>query len=151
MIEIYKNKLGFLCTTRNDLEIMVEVRPCFPWSRKNDFFSLRDEKGVELALLSSVEKLPDKMRQIIEEHLIQLGFTLNILKIDKIVEDIELRHYLVHTPSGGRTFQTALDDWPKKMDNGNFLITDLHGDLYQIEDFEGLDKETKKILSPYVT
>ncbi|MBI2519193.1 MAG: DUF1854 domain-containing protein [Bdellovibrio sp.] len=150
MIEIYKNHLGLLCTRVNDSEVRVEVRPCFPWSRKNNFFSIRNEKGVELALLSSMETLSAEMRKIIQEHLIQLGFTLSILQILKIVEDIELRHYEVRTPSGVRTFQTALDDWPKKMEQGNFLITDLHGDLYQIEDFESLDKESKKILSPYV-
>ncbi|HAZ13637.1 MAG: hypothetical protein A2X86_16145 [Bdellovibrionales bacterium GWA2_49_15] len=150
MIEIYKNELGLLCTRKQNAEIILEVRPCFPWSRKHGFYSLRDEKGVELALLSSVETLPQAMREIMVERLEQLGFTLKILQVLKIVEDIELRHFEVRTPCGVRIFQTMLDDWPKKMGQGHFLITDLHGDLYQIADFEEMDKESKRILEPYV-
>ena len=135
-------------TVQNEKKEWVPVNPCpcFPWSEKGQFISLRDDEGNELALIEDVATLRPEDQTRIHEALDAGQFTFEITRIDEIERDFELRVWKVDTNRGKRKLQTMLDDFPQIMDDGKVLITDLAGDLYEIRDRSKLDKASQKKL-----
>jgi hypothetical protein len=56
----------------------------------------------------------------------------------------------VETAQGPRTFQTALDGWPRELDAGGLVVEDVYGDLYRVSDPERLDAKSKRLLWAFV-
>ncbi|MCF8059197.1 MAG: DUF1854 domain-containing protein [Bacteriovoracaceae bacterium] len=150
-IKIWRNSHGLLSMNYGDREVEIHLKQCFPWSRPGEFLSLRDIDDNEVCLLHSLDDLDESTRKLIEEELSFSQFILNIHKVVKIEEDVELRRYLVQTKQGVRVFQTKLEDWPEVLENGTILIEDLAGDLFRIDDWRELDLESQKELSAYVS
>jgi hypothetical protein len=76
----------------------------------------------------------------------EAGFVFLIRKVYSVEEDFELRCFKVETPQGPRTFQTALDAWPRETPDGGLLIQDVAGDVFRIEDPETLDPKSRELL-----
>ena len=64
--------------------------------------------------------------------------------IDGLEEDFEIRRFKVLTRQGPRSFQTALDAWPREAPSGGLLLEDVAGDLYRIPPPEELDALIKE-------
>ncbi|MBT4792280.1 MAG: DUF1854 domain-containing protein [Halobacteriovoraceae bacterium] len=124
----------------------VEVKPCFPLTDVAHFFSVRNDDGAELLLIESLSDLEKEDQPIIQRYLNFKTFCFEIIGLYQVEEDFGVRHFEVKTKQGDRNFQTKLDDWPKKMPNGSFLITDLNGDEYFISSLEF----GSKLLASYV-
>jgi hypothetical protein len=56
----------------------------------------------------------------------------------------------VRTSQGDRSFQTRLDDWPRRLPDGGLLIRDITGDLYRIADVACLDGKSRALLWAFV-
>ena len=150
-IKIWRNKNGLLSMNYGEREVSIHLKQCFPWSRPGEFLSLRDKDDNEVCLINYLDDLDEEAQELIKEELHFSQFVLNIEKIVKIEEDVELRRYLVKTKQGMRVFQTKLEDWPEVLDSGVILIEDLAGDLFRVDDWRQLDFESQKELSPYVS
>ncbi|MGE9296404.1 MAG: DUF1854 domain-containing protein [Puniceicoccales bacterium] len=126
----------------------VLVRPvkCFPLSEPGRFLSLRDDKNEEFAFINDVSTLDETSAAALNEALTAGGFTFAVTGIDEIKEDFELRVFKVRTAAGERQFQTALDAWPRSVEDGSFLMEDVFGDLYRFPPSEELDPESAKRL-----
>ena len=114
----------------------VELKACFPTSHPDKYFSIRDEKGQELALLESLNSLDDQNKQIVERYLKFKSFVFEIKGVYEIEEDYGLRHFEVKTNKGDRVFQTALDEWPYHAEDGTIIFDDLHGEQYHVRNLE---------------
>lgn len=127
------------------------VRPirCFPWSGPTAFISLRDDKDREVALVADPADLDPGSRALLEEELAQAGFLLRITRILAVDEELEIRIWRVDTRQGPRTFQTARDEWPRPLPDGNLLLRDVAGDLYLVPRSADLDPTTRRILWPF--
>ena len=145
-----ENKGGLLFLTKENKTHEVQVCQCFPWSCPNEFLSLKDKEGKELHLVESLNDLSKSSRVNLEEYLGMLNFTFKISEILEIEEEVELRSFKVITQQGSRCFQTKLEDWPLKMNDGSVLIKDLSGDLFKIENPDHLDKKSKTLLNVYI-
>jgi hypothetical protein len=128
----------------------VHVRRCFPWSEPGLFVSLGDDEGDEFVLIEDPRSLDASSRQVLEEALAEAGFLFDVTGVTEIEEEVELRHWRVHTSQGNRSFQTRLDDWPRKLPDGRLLIRDIVGDLYRIGDMETLDAKSRSLLWAFV-
>ncbi|MEM7673227.1 MAG: DUF1854 domain-containing protein [Verrucomicrobiota bacterium] len=130
--------------------VPVNPCPCFPWSNKGTFISLRNDEGVELALVEDLFRLlPDDQEKI--RNALDAGeFTFEITQIFEIQRDFELRVWKVDTNRGRRQLQTMLDDFPQILENGRIVITDLAGDIYEIRDRAALDKASLKMLWAFI-
>ncbi|MGB0371164.1 MAG: DUF1854 domain-containing protein [Opitutales bacterium] len=139
-------------TVQNESGEWVPVNPCpcFPWSEKGAYISLRDDKGKEHALIEDVSTLSPDDQLKIQEALGAGQFTFQITQIHEIERDFELRVWKVDTNRGPRKLQTMLDEFPQILDNGNILITDLAGDIYEIKDRSALDKTSQKKLWAFI-
>ena len=128
----------------------VVVRPCFPWSDARRFISLRDDAHHELALVRDPAELDAESRAALEQALAEAGFLLEVTRVLSVEEEVEIRHWSVETRQGHRTFQTRLDDWPRSLPGGGFLIRDVAGDLYHLGAPETLDQQSRELLWAFV-
>jgi Domain of unknown function (DUF1854) len=68
----------------------------------------------------------------------------------EVEEEVEIRHWRVETRQGFRTFQTRLDDWPRALPGGGFLIRDVAGDLYHLAAPKAMDQRSRELLWAFV-
>jgi hypothetical protein len=118
---------------------------CFPWSEPQRFISLRDDKNNELMLVNDLAQLDPASRKALELALLESGFVLEIIRIDSIEEEYEIRNWKVVTKQGARTFQTERDAWPRAVPGGGLLVRDVAGDLFHVQP-ESLDAASRKLI-----
>ncbi len=135
--------------TSGDWKYVNPVR-CFPWSESGRFISLRDDDNLELHLIEDVQELGADARFALLRALEVSGFFLEIVTVESIEEDFEIRVWKVHTRRGPRSFQTELDAWPHPSPGGGHLISDVAGDVFLIPPLESLDRTSRRHLWPYV-
>jgi hypothetical protein len=145
-LKIELGKDGQLYVYKNDIPIPIKVSCCFPWTQPNKYISLRDKDDVEIALIDSLDDLDKESRLLIEQALAEVGFVLEVERIEFMEEDFEIRNWKVVTKHGERTFQTKLDDWPRPVPGGGLLIRDVSSDLFYIPNPKSLDEKSRKIL-----
>jgi hypothetical protein len=112
--------------------------------------SLRDADEDEVALVRELGDLEPGSRKVLEDALVEAGFVLEVESLESIEEEIEIRVFRVRTRQGVRTFQTHRDEWPRGTPGGGLLIRDVVGDLYWVRDPATLDRQSSKLLWPFV-
>jgi hypothetical protein len=121
----------------------VVVRRCFPWTAPARFVSLRDAEEEEVALVRDLAELDPDSRAALEASLVEAGFVLEIVGVDDVDDEIEIRTFRVRTLQGPRRFQTLRDEWPRPLPGGGILLRDVAGDLYLVRDLEALDPASR--------
>jgi len=150
-IHIRQNAHGGLYLTINK-EQPVDVIPsrCFPWSKNNQYISLRNIQGEEVTLINNLRLLDSESRTAVESALSESAFVMEIEKITHIETEFEIRNWRVITRQGAYTFQTKLDEWPQKMNSYGLLIRDVAGNLFQIDNIASLDHASKQQIWPFI-
>jgi len=141
---------GSLWAMRGDEERAVSVRRCFPWTEPARHLSLRDTDEEEFALVRDPADLDQRSRAALERALAVAGFVFEVTQVLEIEEEVEIRRWRVETQQGPRTFQTRLDEWPRQLPQGGFLIRDVAGDLYHLPQPAGLDRGSRALLWAFV-
>jgi hypothetical protein len=131
-------------------DVAVRVAPCFPGSRTHQYVSLRTAEDKEIALVHDLSQLAEDTRRLVEETLAEVGFVLEIARVEAIRTEFEIRNWEVVTRQGPCTFQTKLDEWPHPLPSGGFLLRDVAGNLFVIPDPATLDQRSRKLLWPFV-
>ena len=126
------------------------VRRCFPWSEPARYISLRDEHHREVALVRDPLELAEPSRSALLDAMAEAGFLFEVVRVFEIEEEVEIRQWQVETRQGPRVFQTRLDDWPRALPGGGFLIRDVAGDLYRLPSPETMDKRSRELLWAFV-
>ena len=119
---------------------------CFPLSAGGQFVSLRNKEDEEIAFLEDLTKLSPEDRALVEEAIRMHGFLFRITAVKAVNRQHEVRVWEVETKQGHRAFQTRMDQWPRSLDTGGYLIQDICEDLYYIEDPKDLDEASRKLL-----
>jgi len=145
-LTIARNDSGQVVANNGAVKTPVRVCRCFPWSQPDQFISLRDEKENEVALIRDLNELDENSRRTLESALAEAGFMLEIERIESAEEIYEVRHWKVQTRQGARTFQTKLDEWPREVPGGGYLLRDIAGDLFHIPSPETMDEKSQAIL-----
>ncbi len=141
---------GRLWAVRGATATPVHVRPCFPWSEPSKYLSLRDDEDDEIVLVRDPSELDAASRQALEGALVETGFLFRLTHVLEIEEEVELRRWHVRTEQGDRTFQTRLDEWPRRLPDDGLLIRDVNGDLYHLAEPGTLDAHSRSVLWAFV-
>ncbi|HEU5219338.1 MAG TPA: DUF1854 domain-containing protein [Gemmatimonadales bacterium] len=128
----------------------VVVRRCFPWSEPGKYISLRDENEEEVALVKDPADLTSESQLALGLAMAEAGFVFEVTRVIEVEEEVEIRHWKVDTRQGLRSFQTRLDDWPRALPGGGFLIRDVAGDLYRLPQADRMDKVSQELLWAFV-
>jgi hypothetical protein len=131
-------------------ETHVSAKACFPWSDPERYISIRDEEGDEVVLLRDLGELDDASRGAVRRSLAEASFVMEIVAVESVEDEFEVRHWKVTTDAGARSFQTKLDEWPREMPDGALLIHDIAGDLYRVADVDALDPASRTLFKPFV-
>jgi hypothetical protein len=146
MPQLNCNEAGQLLLQGNGGTVPVRPVVCFPWSEPDSYISLRNEAGLEVGFVHSTAELDHSSRQALETTLRQTRFVFEVIAINNIEDEFELRTWLVETRQGPRSFQTKLDEWPRALENGAVIIRDVAGDFYQISDPMAMDPASRKLV-----
>lgn len=137
---------GKLWLVKGSEAVPVEVVRCFPWTRPEQWLSLRDSGGVERAFIGNQWELDNESRAALNAGLSRSSFVLEVTRVLRVEEDFELRSFQVETEQGPRRFQTSLDAWPRELAGGGLVLEDVHGDLYRLSAPHALDAQSRKWL-----
>jgi Domain of unknown function (DUF1854) len=124
----------------------VRVRRCFPWSAPARFVSLRDVDEEEVALVRDLDELDPDSRDALAVSLAEAGFVLEVVGVESVEDEIEIRTFHVRTRQGPRRFQTLRDEWPRPTPDGGILLRDVAGDLYLVPEPAALDARSRERL-----
>ncbi|WFB37096.1 DUF1854 domain-containing protein [Kiritimatiellota bacterium B12222] len=128
----------------------IQIAPCFPWKDPLHYLSFRNDKNEELYFLKSLEELSPESQKILQAEMTQHTGIFVIESIQILRKEIELRCWEVTTTQGKRSFQTELDEWPRQLPDGSFLIEDLFGDLYAVNSLKNLDPTSQRLFWPLI-
>jgi hypothetical protein len=101
---------------------------------------------MEVGFVHCAAELDHSSRTALEMTLRQTRFVFEVISIEKVEDEFELRTWSVETRQGPRSFQTKLDEWPRILESGTVIIRDLSGDFYQISDPKSLDPASQKLI-----
>ena len=93
-LRLNKGVDGQLWASRGDESAAVWPVRCFPWSEGARFVSLRDREEEEFALVNEPDELDDHSREALEGALAEAGFLLEITKIIRCDEEVEIWNWL---------------------------------------------------------
>jgi hypothetical protein len=96
-----------------------------------------------VALVRDLEELEPDSRRALEASLAEAGFVLEIVGVERVEDEIEIRTFHVRTRQGPRRFQTLRDEWPRPLPGGGILLRDVAGDLYLVRDPKALDAASR--------
>jgi len=146
-----KNQHGQLqALSENNPPLSVKPKRCFPWGELERYISIRDMQNNELVLVRHLNDLDDESRQAVDDALNETAFVFEIQRIVDIQTEFEIRSWQVITDQGEYCFQTKLDEWPMKLEQGQFIIKDVAGNLYSVSNMNNLDERSRRFLWAYL-
>jgi hypothetical protein len=128
----------------------VRIRRAFPWSKPEQWISVRSGEGKELILVEDLAGLDPATRQIISDYLAQ---TVLIPKIERI-ESIDVRfgyqQWSVQTDRGQAGFRVQEREDIRFLPDGRYSIRDADGNVYELRRLTELDEHSRTQLGPLI-
>jgi hypothetical protein len=127
----------------------VEVARCFPWSVPDQYISLRDEEGAEIAMIKEMDQLDEASQRVIQEELDKKVFNPKILEILDYAYQFGVASVTARTDRGEVKFQIRSRDDVRLLSPTRALFRDADGNIYELEDVNALDPASRKYLAHY--
>jgi len=128
----------------------VEAVRAFPISGPEDYWSICDAEGRELACIADVASLPPELRRTLEEDLAQREFMPVVRRVRRVFADTDPSEWHVETDRGPTTFfMEDSDNDVRRLGPHRVILNDTHGIRYLIPDVRRLDAASRRILERY--
>lgn len=140
----YENNLVTL--TRADGEVFepLEPRRLFPVSRLDEYITLLDGEGVEVAVIRSLRDLSDSSLEAIKYSLDDYYLVPKIIRILSVTEKYGTLHWSVETDRGFKEFDVRNRNHDVKVySDGKVRVRDSDDNRYVIDDYRKLDKHSR--------
>lgn len=144
VIAKYENNLVTL--TRADGEVFepLEPRRLFPVSRLDEYITLLDGEGVEVAVIRSLRDLSDSSLEAIKYSLDDYYLVPKIIRILSVTEKYGTLHWSVETDRGFKEFDVRNRNHDVKVySDGKVRVRDSDDNRYVIDDYRKLDKHSR--------
>lgn len=125
------------------------VARCFPWSLPDAYISVRDSKGREVAMLTSLDELETDSRSVVEDELREKIFNPKILRITDLRDEFGVVTIKAETDRGEVSFQVRGRDDVRVLAGGRALLKDVDGNTYELPDVNKLDHTSRKHFLQY--
>jgi hypothetical protein len=126
-----------------------QILRCFPWSVPDQYISLRDADGKEVALVKELDDLDPESRKVVQEELEKKVFNPKILEILDYAHEFGVSSVTARTDRGEVKFQIRSRDDVRLLSPTRALFRDADGNVYELEDLTQLDPVSRKHLSHY--
>ncbi|MCQ2449072.1 MAG: DUF1854 domain-containing protein [Clostridia bacterium] len=119
------------------------ARRLFPISKHNEYVTLLDENGKEVAVIRSLEKLSRESRAAVSQVLQQSYFIPKIEAITDIRDKYGIFHITAKTDHGNCSFKVnaRTRSWTVLPDR-RVILRDTNDNRYEIPDHEQLDRKS---------
>lgn len=146
-ISVFENNLVNLVLKNGSSYESLEPRRLFPVSRLEEYITLLDSEGVEVAIIRSLSDLNKESREVIEYSLNDYYLVPHITKIVSITEKYGTLHWSVETDRGPKEFDIRNRNHDvKAYSDGRVRVRDSDDNRYVIEDYRRLDNHSKNQL-----
>ena len=145
---------GFLnMEYQGELYKRIAVYRAFPLKYPNLYISLRQatEKAEEIAIIQDLEEFSAEEQELINAQLRMRYFTPKISKINKIKEEFGYSYWDVKTDTALVKFVVRMGDSSiNRLSAGRYIINDIDGNRFEIEDSSKLSMNEQKQLDLYI-
>jgi len=145
LIEDEQQKLTLRRPGEDD-SIDVRIRRAFPWSRPDQFVSIRSSEGKELVLIDDMQQVAPGTRAKIESWLSAHSFVPRITRIDDVDVRFGYQQWKVQTDRGPAEFRVQEREDIRFLHDGRFSIKDADGNVYELTRLDQLDQHSRKSL-----
>ena len=146
-----RNALGHL-SLENEDGVFADVIPvrAFPISDPEQSIAIVDREGHELVWLDSLSQVSVENRVLINEELAAREFMPVLTKINDVSTFATPSTWSVETSRGATQFILRGEDDIRRINKTMFLVSDNHGVQYLIQDIQGLDKHSRRLLDRFL-
>lgn len=128
----------------------VRLRRSFPWSRADEFVSVRDDKGKEQVLIDRLADLSASQRAIVDRWLAANSFIPVIQRVIRVNTDFGHQEWHVETDRGPLTFRVQEREDIRFLPDGRFSIKDVDGNIYAMPRVDQLDPASLKAVEAVI-
>lgn len=146
-----RNAFGHL-SLESEEGSFVDVVPirAFPISDPEQSIAIVDREGHELVWLDSLSQVSVENRVLINEELAAREFMPVLTKINDVSTFATPSTWSVETSRGATQFILRGEDDIRRINKTMFLVSDNHGVQYLIQDIQGLDKHSRRLLDRFL-
>lgn len=142
-----ENNLVTLTLSDGTVYDRLEPRRLFPVTRENEYITLLDEGGVEIAVIRHITDVDKEAQDLLNESLDDYYLVPHITRIISNVEKFGTTRWTVETDRGIKTFdiRNRFHDIRASKD-GRVRVRDADDNRYTIDDYNKLDPHSKALL-----
>jgi len=122
----------------------VRLRRAFPWSKVDQFISVRDEKGKEQALIEKLSDLAPDQFEVVNRWLAANSFIPVIERVEAVNLDFGYQQWTVESDRGPLKFRVQEREDIRFLPDGRFSIKDVDGNIYALPRLDQLDPASQK-------
>ena len=147
---------GFLSLHYRDKDYpRVSVRRALPLGMPNEYLSLADAEGKEIAILRDLTSLDSSQRKLVEEELNRRYYSPAILDVKSVKDQLGYVYFeLTVKGTGAPTARMcAVKDVNKNirmLNDDDVIMFDVDGNRYRIPSLKALSAKSRKRLEPYL-
>ena len=146
-ITVYENNLVNVEREGGERFEMLEPRRLFPVSNLDNYITLLDNDGEEIAIIKSLNDISEDSRRIIRESLSNYYLVPKITRIISVTEKYGTLRWDVETDRGVKSFDIRNRNHDIKVQkSGAVRVRDADDNRYVIEDYKALDPHSRAFL-----
>ena len=143
-ISIFENNLVTLTLANGESFEALEPRRLFPVSRADEYITLLDAEGCEIAIIRSISDLSDESREVIKYSLDDYYLVPHILRIISTGEKYGTLRWTVETDRGIKSFDIRNRNHDIRVyKDGRVRVRDSDDNRYTITDYRKLDSHSR--------
>lgn len=144
--ELSTNPLGQLVLIRpGEADVAdVRLRRSFPWTHPDDYISVRNSDGKEVALIDHLADLTPAERGHVERWLGDASFIPAIRRVESVNTDFGYQIWIVDTDRGPATFRVQEREDIRFLPDGRFSLKDVEGNVYVMSRIDALDEQSRR-------
>ena len=143
-IEEYENNLVTLTLEDGTVHERLEPRRLFPVSRENEYITLLDEDGVEIAVIRKLSELSPESRDAVKYGLDDYYLIPHITKIISKQEKYGTLRWTVETDRGIKSFDIRNRNHDIRVyTDGRVRVRDADDNRYTIDDYRKMDSASR--------
>ena len=144
-ITVNENNLVNLALQNGEVFEKLEPRRLFPVSRIDEYITLLDTEGVEVAVIRKMTDLDNESKEVVEYSLNDYYLVPRILRILSISEKNGKIHWTVETDRGYKEFDVRNRNHDVRVySDGRVRVRDSDDNRYIITDYRTLDAHSKR-------